>query len=418
MQAVIIAAGESSRFWPLSNGRHKCQIKICGRSLIYWTIKSIVDQGIRDIVIVTRPDAVLREELSPAAAELGVKLSFVSQEKPLGTGQAVSLAEKYIKEPFFVFWPYKIIAGQLIRSALDLLEETKSEVVLAGSYTTTPWDFGIFRMEGDRIAEIVENPAKGQEPSRVKILGAYFLQPDFFTYYHRLPNHHPEDFVDALNLYIKDKKTGLLLRDEDVPVLKYPWQFLDLARIKLNSMPEYISPTAKIGENVAISGKVFIEDKAVIGAGTIIEGPCYIGSNCQVGFNNVFRGPVNLEKDVKTGAFTELKNCVIQEGTHLHSGYVGDSAIGRNCRFGAGFIAGNRRIDRQNIMSQVKGEKIDTGLTSLGAMTGDEVKFGIQSGTMPGVLIGSSAMVGPGTLVFENLKDGSKLSTRFEQKKE
>jgi len=103
MQAVIIAAGESSRFWPLSNGRHKCQIKVCGRSLIYWTIKSIVDQGIRDIVIVTRPDAVLREELSPAAAELGVKLSFVSQEKPLGTGQAVSLAEKYIKEPFFVF---------------------------------------------------------------------------------------------------------------------------------------------------------------------------------------------------------------------------------------------------------------------------------------------------------------------------
>jgi acetyltransferase-like isoleucine patch superfamily enzyme len=69
-------------------------------------------------------------------------------------------------------------------------------------------------------------------------------------------------------------------------------------------------------------------------------------------------------------------------------------------------------------MSQVKGEKIDTGLTSLGTMTGDEVKFGIQSGTMPGVLIGSSAMVGPGTLVFENLKDGSKLSTRFEQKKE
>ncbi len=416
MQAVIIAAGESSRFWPLNN-KHKSQIKLCGKSLVYWTIRGIAEQGIKDIVLVIRPNSLLKDELTSIVEDLGVKLSFAIQEKPMGTGNAVSLAEEYITEPFFVFWPYKIIAGQLIREIINLLEKTKAEVVLTGSPTSTPWDFGVLRMEGESVAEIVENPKKGEEPSNIKVPSPYFLQPDFFAYYRKIKNHHPKDFIDALNLYIKDKKTSLFLWEKGIPVLKYPWQLLELSQIKLNDMADYISPTAKIGENVIISGKVFIGDDALIGTGTVIKGPCFIGENCKIGVNNVLRGPVNLEKGVVTGASAELKNCVIQEGTHLHSGYFGDSVIGENCRFGAGFITANRRIDRQNIFSLVKGEKVNTELTSLGVMIGDNVRFGIHSGTMPGVLIGSDCLVGPGTLVFDNMKNGSKLSTEFNQKK-
>jgi len=416
MQAVIIAAGESSRFWPLNN-KHKSQIKISGKPLVYWTLKSIAEKGIKDIVLVIGPKSLLKEDLSPLAHDLGVNLSFATQEKPLGTGNAVSLAEDYIKEPFFVFWPYKIVAGRMIQNVLDLREKTKAEIILTGAPTDTPWDFGILKMKNNKVAEIVENPERGKEPSNVKVLGAYFLQPDFFEYYQKIKNHHPEDFVDALNLCIKDKETGLLLLEKDVPVLKYPWELLEILRMKSKDFTNYVSPSAKIGENVVMSGNVFVGDNAVIGTGTVIQGPCFIGNDCRIGVNNVLRGPVNLEKEVVTGAFAEIKNCVIQEETHLHSGYFGDSVIGENCRFGAGFVTANRRIDRQNILSLVKGKKMDTGLTRLGLIAGDNVRFGIHSGTMPGVLVGSNCTVGPGTLVFENLENNSKVFSKFNQKK-
>jgi len=416
MQTVIIAAGESSRFWPLNN-KHKSQVKIYGKPLVYWTLKSIAEKGIRDIILVTGPKSLLKEDLAPFIQDLQVNLSFVIQEKPLGTGNAVSLAKNYIKEPFFVFWPYKIIAGQMIQDVLSLTEKTKAEIVLTGAPTDTPWDFGILKMENNKVVEIAENPEKGKEPSNVKVLGAYFLQPDFFEYYQKIKNHHPEDFVDALNLYIRDKKAGLLLLEKDVPVLKYPWQLLEVLRMKSKDFANFVSPTAQIGENVVMSGNIFVGDNTLIGAGTVIQGPCFIGDNCKIGANNVLRGPVDLEKDVVTGAFAEIKNCVIQEGTHLHSGYFGDSVIGGNCRFGAGFVTANRRIDRQNILSLVKGKKMDTGLTRLGLIAGDNVHFGIHSGTMPGVLVGSDCTVGPGTLVFENLENNSKIFSKFNQKK-
>jgi bifunctional UDP-N-acetylglucosamine pyrophosphorylase/glucosamine-1-phosphate N-acetyltransferase len=416
MQTVIIAAGESSRFWPLNN-KHKSQVKIYGKPLVYWTLKSIAEKGIRDIILVTGPKSLLKEDLAPFIQDLQVNLSFVIQEKPLGTGNAVSLAKNYIKEPFFVFWPYKIIAGQMIQDVLSLTEKTKAEIVLTGAPTDTPWDFGILKMENNKVVEIAENPEKGKEPSNVKVLGAYFLQPDFFEYYQKIKNHHPEDFVDALNLYIRDKKAGLLLLEKDVPVLKYPWQLLEVLRMKSKDFANFVSPTAQIGENVVMSGNIFVGDNTLIGAGTVIQGPWFIGDNCKIGANNVLRGPVDLEKDVVTGAFAEIKNCVIQEGTHLHSGYFGDSVIGGNCRFGAGFVTANRRIDRQNILSLVKGKKMDTGLTRLGLIAGDNVHFGIHSGTMPGVLVGSDCTVGPGTLVFENLENNSKIFSKFNQKK-
>jgi bifunctional UDP-N-acetylglucosamine pyrophosphorylase/glucosamine-1-phosphate N-acetyltransferase len=416
MQAIILAAGESSRFWPL-NKSHKSQIKVLGKSLIYWTIKGLSESGIKDIVVVSKPNSSLEKEL--AGEKFDAKISYVIQEKPLGTGNAVFQAKDFIKEPFFIFWPYKVTAKEIAKKILDKYNSENSQVILIGTKTNTPWDYGILKFEGEKVIEISENPKPGQEPSNIKVLGSYFLHPDFFEYYQKIKKHHPEDFVDALNLYIKDKKANFILLEKEPPSLKYPWELLGILKIMTNSeeFKHFVSPNAKIGKNVVINGNVYIGDNVIIGENTVIYGPCFIGRNSKIGANNVFRGPVNLENDIVTAAFTEIKNCLIQEGTHFHSGYFGDSIIGKNCRFGAGFVTANRRIDRGNIKSKVKDKKIDTGLTYFGTVVGNNSCFGIQSGTMPGVFIGSDCRVGPGTLVFENIEDGATLFTNFKFQK-
>src|SRR3989338_8287674 len=105
-QAVILAAGESSRFWPL-NHVHKSQIKLLGRPLVYWTIKGLAENGIKNIAVIISPNSTLKDELGPISKDLEVNLTYFVQEKPLGTGNAISLAKDFIKEPFFLVWGAK-----------------------------------------------------------------------------------------------------------------------------------------------------------------------------------------------------------------------------------------------------------------------------------------------------------------------
>ncbi|MEX2008233.1 MAG: hypothetical protein WD850_01995 [Candidatus Spechtbacterales bacterium] len=200
---------------------------------------------------------------------------------------------------------------------------------------------------------------------------------------------------------------------------QYPWELLAMLDEALAQLPEdqHIAESAEVAKSAILRGAVIIGENAVIKEGAIIEGPAYIGPGTVVGQHNVLRGPFVLEGDNLSGALFELKHSVVQAGTHFHSGYVGDSVIGRNCRFGVGVVVANRRIDRANVHVRVGEEKMDSGISSLGLIAGDNVRAGINVGTMPGVMLGNGAVVGPGTMVFANVPNGSTIAVRQDQQR-
>lgn len=130
--------------------------------------------------------------------------------------------------------------------------------------------------------------------------------------------------------------------------------------------------------------------------------------------NAVVRDYTDLEDGAIVGAQSEVTRCLFQEGAHMHSGFLGDSILGRNCRVGAGTITGNLKLKRDEIASVIKGEKIMTGRKALGSIVGKDTKIGINTSLMPGVLIGSDCVVGPGSVVFENIEDHTTFYTKFE----
>jgi len=446
-QAVIIAAGESKRFWPLSTKhKNKAQVSLLGKSLIYWTIKGLAENGIKDIIVVRNPHSSLQEMLDQEN-DLGVQISYVVQGEQLGTGNALAQAKALIKEPFLVLWPNKINSQDIIQKILS--QQTARggtvppQIVLVGAETSTPQDYAMIRVDGEKVIELVEKPERGREPSNMKAIGAYLLQPDFFSYYEKLEKHHEADFIDALNAYIKDKKASLVTLTEDVPTLKYPWELFGVLDILFNSenFKEEVASTAQIGKNVVMEGPVYVGENTLIKANTVIEGPVYIGDNCKIGYSNVLRGPLNIESGFISGGFMEIKHSIIQKDNHFHSGFFGDSIVGEGSRFGAGFITANRRLDRGNIKVKVhphtkqgpvplngtngnevsprsgvgvNDEKMDTGLTCFGTVIGDNSKLGIHTGTMPGTFIGSDCVVGPGTMVMQHLENGTTFYTKFE----
>lgn len=405
MQAVILAAGQSSRFWPL-NKDHKTLNYMLGKPLLYWTIKGLIENGVKEIMVVHSPDSAIPKVLAQEN-DLGVSIAYAVQKKPLGTGNTWWQARNFVTQPFFLVWGNKVNTRDIVAQMKEKIEKEKAEVVLVGAPTNAPWDYGVIRQERGRVKEIVENPKKGKEPSNIKAIGAYFLGPDIFEYYKRLPKHHEADSIDAINRYIKDKKTALVRLSKDVPALKYPWELFGILDIMFSSedFKPKIAKTARVGRNVILKGKIHIGEHTIIKDNTIIEGPCYIGNNCIIGPQSVLRGPLNLEDEVNIGAFFEIKHSIVQKGTHFHSGYVGNSIIGANCRFGAGFISANKRIDRKNVRVKIRGKYVDSGNSEFGTVVGENTRFGIQTGTMPGILVGSDCFIGPGIQVFENVKD-------------
>jgi bifunctional UDP-N-acetylglucosamine pyrophosphorylase/glucosamine-1-phosphate N-acetyltransferase len=413
-QAIILAAGESSRSWPL-NQRHKSLIKIMGRPLIWYTIESLKKAGIKDIIIVQGPKKDIENELHPyyVAGERNFKIRYVIQSEPKGMGNALWQAKDLLKSPFLVLNAERIDIDEILKSSQQyhrLVYGTKQEfsALLFGQKTENPQLFGIAKIKGNRILEIVEKPKKGKEPSDIKVVGIYLLEPGFFKIYQRIKKHM-YDFEDTLSEYMKknDVRIEILKKKEkDTPSLKYPWHLFEVEKYLFDKfLKGKIEKSAQISKNVIIDGKIYIGKNTKIFEGAVIKGPCYIGDNCVIGNNSLIREYTNLENNVLIGAFAEVTRSIFQEDIHTHSGYFGDSIFGKGCRLGAGNITANVRIDRGEIKVKVKNEKLKTGLDSLGCIMGENTKTGIHCSLMPGVLIGSNCLIGPGSIIFENIED-------------
>lgn len=413
MQAVILAAGESSRFWPL-NRQHKGLMKIMGRPLIWYTIEDLKKAGIKDLIIVQSQKKDIEEELNKY--NFGINIRYVAQDSPNGMGDAVFSAKDFLQEQFFILDVARFDGGNYIKPILEKQKSSGAKMILLGAETDNPQLYGILNLEGDKAKGITEKPEKGKEPSNIKVVGIYFLPKEFIDYCRRIPENMYA-LEDALSLYMKEKDARCLLTKERTLSYKYPWHLFDATKSLMNQYLEsQIAKSAKISKNVIIEGKVYIGENTKIFEGAVIKGPCHIGSNCVIGNNSLIREYADLENNVLIGALAEVTRSIFQEDCHTHSGYFGDSIFGKGCRIGAGTVTANVRIDKGEIKSIVKGEKINTGLNSLGAIVGENTKIGINSSLMPGKLIGSNCVVGPHSIVFENLEDNTSFLTEFKRK--
>ncbi len=431
MQAVILAAGESSRFWPL-NYQYKSLIKILGRPLIWYTIESLRKAGIKEIIIVQGSKKDTEEELKNYNFP-NLKIKYVIQKKPKGMGNALWQTKKLVKGQFFVLNAERVDGGEIIKKSKIQKEPVraagwwegrspKSKIVLIGQHTSNPQLYGIMRIRGKRVLEIVEKPKKGREPSNVRVVGVYLLTPDFFNYYQKVKKGK-YDFEKTLSNYMKEKEARLAFLEKskkEILPLKYPWHLFSITKYLMDKYLNFKIPkNVKIKKNVTISGKICLGENVKIFENATIVGPCYIGENSLIGNNALIREYTNIEGNCLVGANVEITRSIFQEDVHTHSGYFGDSIFGRGCRLGAGTITANLRIDRGEIKtkSKVKSQKlkVKTGLTSLGAIVGENTKFGINCSLMPGVLIGSNCLIGPNTQIRENIENNTIFYTKFER---
>lgn len=419
LQAVILAAGESSRFWPL-NSTHKSLLRIMGKPLIWYTIDALRRIGVKDIVVVQGASRNVEEGLK----EFDLKdIKYAIQQEPKGMGDAIVSAKEHITGQFFVLNAGRIDCQEIAAEMLNKSRQTGAKMVLAGQETDKTWLYGIARLDGDKVLEVMEKPAEGKEPSKIKVTGVYLLDNKIFGYIEKVLGsaNQNEEFEVAMSHYAKENDSRIIILDKDYSSvsLKYPWHLFDAQKYLFDKFltKKQIAKSAQIAKNATIEGNVHIGENVKIYEGAVIKGPCYIGDNSVIGNNSVVRDNCNLEAGAMVGALCEAARTIFQPDVHIHSGYIGDSILDRGVRVGAGAITANVRLDRGQISARVKKEKdgvkvlakVDTGLKALGTIAGQNSKIGARATILPARFIGKNCQIAAGAVVARNVDDNQKL---------
>jgi NDP-sugar pyrophosphorylase family protein len=148
--------------------------------------------------------------------------------------------------------------------------------------------------------------------------------------------------------------------------------------------------TAYVGAQVSIGEGTVLED------GVMIVGPAIIGRNCQIRHNAYIRQNVIIGDDCVVGNATEVKNSIFFNHAQApHFNYVGDSVLGFKAHLGAGVKISNFKVFPGNVMVEMAGRSLDTGLRKFGALLGDHCEIGCNAVLSPGSIIGRGSVVYP-----------------------
>lgn len=410
MQAVLLAAGQSSRFYPFTSLGHKSYFLLFDKPIIFHTLKSIQHTGIKEVLIVVQKKDEACEYLSSLFSSLAIQ--FIEQPVAFGMGDALMRVSEYIKNDFFLLHAHHVDFDQFY-SDMILAKKSADGVFLAKRAEDIS-KYGVLKLEGDRVVEIIEKPSKGSEPSNLRLIGIYLLPKSFLRTLHNTPLEH-YNFESALSKFAKKNTFQVTITNKEVVTLKYPWDVFSISHFLLDRINPFISDSANVAQTATLTGNVIVEAGATISDGAKIKGPCFIGKNVFIGENSLIRNYTVINENCVVGANTEIRNSIFQPGTKIHSGFVGDSVIGRNVRLAAAFYTANKNLDRSEISVQTTKGVEKTGLRSLGVCIGDNVRVGIRVTTMPGTIIGEDAIIGPSTTVMKNVPEHTRYYTIFKE---
>jgi bifunctional UDP-N-acetylglucosamine pyrophosphorylase/glucosamine-1-phosphate N-acetyltransferase len=431
---VILAAGEGTR---MKSSTPKVLHSISGRTLVGHVLHAVDSLSPKLVRVVVGAG---REEVEAHVAEIAPHAVTVFQEKRGGTGHATQLALDGLKPTGTIL----ILAGDtpmLTGASLSQLLEHHHAGGFTASVMTAehpdPTGYGrIIRGDDGSLIRIVEERDADDVEKEiyevnsgvyafdaVKLAGAIGkLKNDnsqgelYLTDVIEILRKEGgtiapvliEDFIEILgvNDRVQLAESASLLRD------RINEDLMRAGVTIVDPLSTWVDSTASVAQDVilmpgtAITGKTTVASGAVIGPRTtlhdctvasgarVLESHCteaIIGESASVGPFTFLRPGTKLLAGSKAGAYVEMKNATLGEGSKVpHLSYVGDAVIGEGSNIGAATIFVNY-----------------DGVEKHYTVVGDHVRIGSDSMLVAPVTIGDGAYTAAGSVITEDVPAGA-----------
>ena len=330
MQAVIMAGGEGSRLRPLTSNMPKPMLPIVKRPMMEHILLLLRQNGVTDVIATVQfLSSVIRNYFGDGS-DLGVSLSYATEDVPLGTAGSVLGARDFLSGPFLV------VSGDALTDVdlgdvVEFHRKRGAAATLVLKHMKDPLEFGIVMTDADgRVQRFLEKPTWGQVFSDTINTGIYVLEPEVLDL---IPVEQPYDFSSEL---------FPLMLDKGLPVFGYVTDsyWTDVGnteayvaanhdalsgRVHVDLTGFELQPGVWVGEDVEIHPTARIEGPCVIGDNVRIDAGARVGpltvvaDNAIVSDDAVVSGSVLLERS-QVGPYSQVRGAVIGRDACLHRG--------------------------------------------------------------------------------------------------
>lgn len=334
MNAVILIGGEGTRLRPLTVTTPKPLLPLLNRPALAYQIDLLKAHGIRDIVLCVGYLSQLSERTLGMGRRWGVRLRYVRETTPLGTGGAIKNAEPYVDDTTLIF-NGDILTTLDLTALLSFHRRKKASVTIALHRVADPTAYGLVEMaKSGRIRRFLEKPSREEAFCHTINAGTYVFEPEVFPWIPPGINVSVERGLFPRLLKLGKPLYGFLHRGLwlDIGTID---SYLHAHAMLLSSGQDrqclgglfpmrqlrpgvWAEPGVKVGPRCTFSGQM------VIGEGTILEeaihmtGPLSLGRGCRVGKGAILHGSVVLDRTV-IGEGSCLKRCVVGRDCRIES---------------------------------------------------------------------------------------------------
>jgi len=178
VKGIILAGGSGTRLWPVTKGTSKQLVAIYDKPMIYYPLTTLMEAGIRDILIITTPEDQSRfQNLLGNGNDWGINLQYAVQPSPDGLAQAFIIGEEFIgDDKVALVLGDNIFHGHRLSESLKKCTDPDGGIVFAYG-VSDPERYGVVEFDADMKAiSIEEKPA--QPKSNYAVVGLYFYDND------------------------------------------------------------------------------------------------------------------------------------------------------------------------------------------------------------------------------------------------
>jgi len=208
-KGIILAGGMGTRMSPLTKAVNKQLLPIYDKPLIFYPLSILMLAKIKDILIIVNKGQLDQyKKILPNGDNLGIKISYMEQEKPNGLPEAFIIGEKFIKnENVAMILGDNFFYGQSLSRLLQTNTKLNKGAKVVLYKVQKPESYGVAKIDKkNNILKIKEKPKKFF--SDLAITGLYFFDNKVVKYAKKLkPSKRGElEIVDLLNIFKKNKE--------------------------------------------------------------------------------------------------------------------------------------------------------------------------------------------------------------------
>jgi bifunctional UDP-N-acetylglucosamine pyrophosphorylase/glucosamine-1-phosphate N-acetyltransferase len=375
MQAVIMAAGRSTRTHPLTATRPKPLVPIWDRPLLEHQLGQL-DGLVDEVLLVV---GFLREQIEERfGGSFGrIRLRYVLQERPRGTADALLAARPHVNARALV------LNGDDFYHRHDLKSLLASGRGLLVAQARDPGNRAVVRLEGDVIQGIVEKPENPPKDAWCSV-GGYCVEKEDLRHLDEVqPSSRGElelpDFI--LRLASSEVLRARRIERFWLPIT-YAWDVLQAALF----LWEDSARAEELGLRAETPSAIRAREDVKVGEGVRIEGPIRLGANVRIGDGARLEGPVAIGAGARVGEGAAIERSILFDEVMVGKrAQVRDSVLGKGVTVGAAARIESR--PGRELAIDVKGKRVVPDIARLGVVAGD------------GVAIEAGALVAAGTLI-------------------